>query len=631
MKKSIVRTGSKRPIQLLNTEVARKIAAGEVIDRPASVLREFMDNALDSGADSITVDINGGGIDCVRVRDNGTGMTKDDLKNCAKPHSTSKITSEDDLQSLSTLGFRGEALASIAAVSRLEITSIRKGETTAYNMKAPLAGNGENTVLPTTFSEGTVVSSSSLFENIPARRLFLKRPAAETSLCKQIFVEKAMPFPEVAYKLNVDGNTRFNFPKNQKLTERFADCLEMPEKSCLFTKIDFTSSENTENSKQSFFGSVILGDVSLARNDKKLLFIFVNGRRVQEFSLIQAIEYGAIGFFPNGTHPIAALFLEIDSSLVDFNIHPAKKEVKFRDIAPIHHAVSSAVRSFYTKNLIHATNDFSLPEMNFGSQKSNTNSQSYKQTSTAYFSKESEPSYNYKPNYNTHSSYSVSPQKNSEYKNNFYSVLDTIKNTAPEPISTEELANQCLDEKSFDDDFVYLGQLFNVFLLIEKGNSLLLIDQHAGHERIRFNQLLENGSKKQKLLIPYRIQTQSEQENEYLSKKLLELESAGFEAEKTSEFTWEFSSVPITYQGTEADLRELLLEENRAPNEIMRHILATAACRSAIKEGHVLDSETAIALIKEILALPDPHCPHGRPIWIELTKDKLYELIKRKL
>ena len=166
IKNTISRSGSKNPVKLLPTEVARKIAAGEVIDRPASVLREFLDNAVDSGADSITVDINGGGIDSIRVKDNGTGMTKEDLIACAKPHSTSKITSESDLQKLSTLGFRGEALASIAAVSRLEITSLRKNEKIAYKMTAPLAGNGENQVEVATLSDGTVVSSKNLFENL---------------------------------------------------------------------------------------------------------------------------------------------------------------------------------------------------------------------------------------------------------------------------------------------------------------------------------------------------------------------------------------------------------------------------------------------------------------------------------
>ena len=234
IKNTISRSGSKNPVKLLPTEVARKIAAGEVIDRPASVLREFLDNAVDSGADSITVDINGGGIDSIRVKDNGTGMTKEDLIACAKPHSTSKITSESDLQKLSTLGFRGEALASIAAVSRLEITSLRKNEKIAYKMTAPLAGHGENQVEVATLSDGTVVSSKNLFENIPARRLFLKRPATETTLCKQIFIEKAMPFPEVGFKFIVDGKEKFNLVKNQSLKERFSECLEMGVYSKLF-------------------------------------------------------------------------------------------------------------------------------------------------------------------------------------------------------------------------------------------------------------------------------------------------------------------------------------------------------------------------------------------------------------
>lgn len=637
IKNTISRTGSKNPVKLLPTEVARKIAAGEVIDRPASVLREFLDNAVDSGADSITVDINGGGIDSIRVKDNGTGMTKEDLIACAKPHSTSKITSESDLQKLSTLGFRGEALASIAAVSRLEITSLRKNEKIAYKMTAPLAGNGENQVEVATLSDGTVVSSKNLFENIPARRLFLKRPATETTLCKQIFIEKAMPFPEVGFKFIVDGKEKFNLVKNQSLKERFSECLEMGGYSKLFQEVNFSDLE-----KGLWKGTLVLGDISQSRSDKKFIYIFVNGRRVTEFSLVQAIEYGATGFFPNGTHPIAALFLDVDSSIVDFNIHPAKKEVKFLDIGPIHHAVSVSTRNFYAKSAIKPSTDFSLPESRIGASNSSKNFSSPSSLpksnnfSSSGFSNYKANSFSTSKNYDysSHSNGDLFPrEKEPAYKGNFHSLVSSVAASFQESTSTNEIskmAETAISENSESQiDFKYLGQLFNVFLLVEKGDSLFLVDQHAGHERIRFDSLMKNGNKKQNLLIPYRIKTESPEDDKYFENLLSELKDSGFEAKKTQEDLWEITSVPITWQGTEKELKELLLEKRISPKEIMHNIFATAACRSAIKEGNILDSETATSLIKEIFALEEPHCPHGRPLWIELPREKLYELIKR--
>jgi len=644
IKNTISRAGSKNPVRLLSTEVARKIAAGEVIDRPASILRELLDNAVDSGADFVTVDITGGGIDSIRVKDNGTGMTKEDLHSCAKPHSTSKITSEDDLQKLSTLGFRGEALASIAAVSRLEITSLRKGEKIAYKMTAPLAGNGENQVEVATLSDGTVVSSKNLFENIPARRLFLKRPATETTLCKQTFIEKAMPFPEVGFKFIIDGKEKFNLVKNQSLKDRFAECLELNAYSKLFQEVSFYDKE-----KALWKGTLVLGDISQSRTDKKHVYIFVNGRRVTEFSLVQAIEYGATGFFPNGTHPIAALFLDVDSSQVDFNIHPAKKEVKFLDIGPIHHAVSVSVRNFYAKTSIKPSSDFSLPETAFShssgfSAKSSTefstgfsSSYKYNKPSTGNYSNsgysgafESGSKSNYEMPKSTGELF---PKENTpKYAGNFHSVIENVVSSIPENSQNNisQLAEAAISEKVENQvDFKYLGQLFNVFFLVEKGESLFLVDQHAGHERLRYEALMKNANKKQNLLIPYRIKTDSKEDDEYFEKLLIDLKDAGFEAEKRDNNTWEIQSVPITWQGTEAELRELLLEKRVSPAEIMHNIYATAACRSAIKEGNVIDSETAISLIKDIFALEEPHCPHGRPLWIELTKEKLYELIKR--
>ncbi len=327
----------KSPVRTLNPEVARKIAAGEVIDRPNAVVRELMDNAIDSNADSITVEISGGGIEKVRIIDNGSGMTKEDLKNCARPHSTSKISTETDLLNLSTLGFRGEALASIAAVSRLSITS------GGWKMMASLT---EDHVMEKTAEyEGTIVQSEGLFENFPARRLFLKRNATEGSLCKSTFIEKCLPHPEKAFRFISDGEVKLDLPKNQSLKDRYMEATETRENRSLFYQVEGRS--QGKNPDWSF--KIIIGEPGVRRSNKKDIAIFVNGRKIQEYALVQAIEYGGQGYFPNGSFPVAAAFIQVNPALVDFNIHPAKKEVKFKDISSLHHGISSTLRAFFSE------------------------------------------------------------------------------------------------------------------------------------------------------------------------------------------------------------------------------------------------------------------------------------------
>ena len=322
----------KNPVKTLSPEVARKIAAGEVIDRPNAIVRELMDNAIDSGADKITVEISEGGIEKIRVSDNGCGMSGDDLKNCAKPHSTSKISSESDLLNLSTLGFRGEALASIAAVSRLQIIS------SGLKMRSSITE--DHIIEKTSTTEGTIVLAEGLFENFPARRIFLKKASAEGVMCKNTFIEKSLPYPEKSFRFVNNGEIKIDLFAGESLKERFVRAMEFKEDVSLFNQIDFFKSG------EDFSFKIVIASPSVYRSTKKDIYIFVNGRRIQEYALVQAIEYGCQGFFPNGTFPVASLFVNINPRLVDFNIHPAKKEVRFKDISSLHHQISVSVREF---------------------------------------------------------------------------------------------------------------------------------------------------------------------------------------------------------------------------------------------------------------------------------------------
>lgn len=671
------------PVKTLNPEVARKIAAGEVIDRPNAIIRELMDNAIDSGADSITVEINEGGIEKTRIVDNGCGMTKEDLISCARPHATSKISSETDLLNLTTLGFRGEALSSIAAVCRLSIIS------GGYKMRASITE--DHIIEPATPLEGTIVQAEGLFENFPARRQFLKRPASETLMCKNTFVEKSLPNTGISFRFIQDGEIRLDLPKGQTLPERFVKAMELREDTRLFNLIENSSGE--KNPDWSF--KIVIGEPGVYRNNKKNIYIFVNGRRIQEYSLAQAIEYGSQGYFPNGTFPVAAAFITVNPSLVDFNIHPAKKEARFKDISSLHHGISTAVKKFfsdYTNRTMKAqaekikkipetflfepeklaakaleqsesenragmetagrtpyeseTSHFGVRSRFFGGT-SSTRSMITRETPlnswTGYASKNA--------SYEKKSLFEEPEQKfNAGNENKAPEILEKKEkmqeiigfmdkaisaysgNTKKTPeISADEIQNE---EKPFTetqqkDDFHFIGSALGTFLIAEKNNTLYIIDKHAAHERMLFDQIMKNPESAQTLLIPYVIETASKKDDEYLESIKNELKKVGFTCENKGNGRWEFTTLHERWNGTEEELYHALLDIKANPKDLIYTVAASTACRAAVKDGTILEDSAAEKIARGALRLDDPHCPHGRPCYTTITRENLFHLVRR--
>jgi len=631
------------PVRSLNPEVARKIAAGEVIDRPNAIIRELMDNAIDSGAKNITVEISGGGIEKIRIVDDGCGMTKEDLQASARPHATSKIATETDLMKLSTLGFRGEALASIAAVSRLSITS------GGWKMRASIT---EDHILePVAETKGTIVQSEGLFENFPARRQFLKRAATEGVMCKNTFIEKALARPDISFRFISDGETKIDLHAGQSFCERFVYANSYTEPKDLFFELTCESQYTTENQKN-WSARIIIGEPAVSRSNKKDIFIYANGRRIQEYSLMQAVEYGGQGFFPNGTYPVAVVFVDVNPALIDFNIHPAKKEARFHDISELHHGISSTVKNFFKSyTLSNFQNDQNADDF----------------TDDLFETKPADE----KPIYEKHISYtrpqtgeksfsdfrskylggtgsvtgntSVSSSFSSSHKTSFDSALYTSK---PSYTTTEEryqsisdLAKESLEDEDLDFPPIaetekkpvvrFIGSCLGTFLLVEKNNCLYLIDQHAVHERILFNKIMNSQGNSQPLLIPYKIHTESKTQDNQLEKLKDSLTQIGFETEKVEDGYWEIKSIPERWTGTQYELQTLLFVKQVEPQEIIRSIAAMTACKAAVKDGYVLDDITAGKLAEEAFTLDDPHCPHGRPIYTVISREKLFELVKR--
>lgn len=663
----------KNPVKTLNAEVARKIAAGEVIDRPNAIVREFLDNSIDSGADSITVEISGGGIEKIRVVDNGSGMTKEDLENSARPHSTSKISTETDLLNLSTLGFRGEALASIAAVSRISINS------GGWKMRASITE--DHIIEKTPEYEGTIVQSEGLFENFPARRLFLKRPATEGTLCKNTFIEKSLPKPEIAFRFISDGEIKIDLPKNQTLKERFLSANEIREDKSLFYQVEGKSGGT--NPDWSF--KIIIGEPGVRRPNKKDISVFVNGRKIQEYALVQAIEYGGQGYFPNGSFPVAAAFIQINPSLVDFNIHPAKKEVKFKDISPLHHGISQTLRAFFSE---YTNTNIKLKEERISQPRDGRNTAEKSPglfQGGAFFSggansdsekDRTEPSvfsslwknasrprnlyssernmYHAKNTYSEEQSSSESSpsakeifekaerERDNEKTQNAMKISsamdEIIRNYTGKSVPQEKSAKKTTDlfisEKtppylSSKDDFHYLGCALGTFIVAEKNNALYIIDQHAAHERMIFDKIMAEKDKCQSLLIPYVIETKDENEDKYLESIKNELLKIGFACRNKGNGKWEFSTLNERWKGTEEELEHAIFDKKVAPKDLIYSIAAMTSCKAAVKDGWKLLDDTAEEIARGALNLPDPHCPHGRPCYHTISREELFRLVRR--
>lgn len=613
----------KRPVRILPPEVARKIAAGEVIDRPNAIVRELMDNAIDSGADSITVEIYGGGIDKIRVIDNGSGMSREDMEIAATPHATSKISSEQDLLNLSTLGFRGEALSSIAAVSKLTIVS---GE---YKLETSVTE--KNKITQVTPFNGTTVQSENLFQNFPARRMFLKRSTTEGKMCFNTFIEKALPFCNIEFRFYQDGELKLNLPKEDSIQKRFTAACDYGRQKDLF----FTQKNHAQDNSWSF--ELIIGEPGIYRNDRKEISIFVNNRKISEYSLMQAIEYGCMGYFPNGTHPVAALFVTIDSKLVDFNIHPAKKEVRFKDINELHHSVSNTTASFFKNSTIKSLK----PELDASYYENTFSKELFQspvsQSDTDYTGESGLSRYERLNAPTTKNSFKAIEEKS--YNSDLRSVfMNNSKATYAQKLAemayqedekTEPQTDSIPQNAVNSDSIKYFGTTLGVFLLVEKDNTLYLIDQHAAHERILYDSIMTTKAKSQKLLIPYQLESQSTADDEYLESVKDQLEEKGFILKNNGNGSWQITEVHERWTGTERDLQTLILDQKIAPDKILTYIAASTACKAAVKDGYYLDPETAKELAVKALSLPDPHCPHGRPVWTAITKEKMFELVKR--
>ena len=619
-------TGSKTKISILPPLVAERIAAGEVIERPASVVKELVENSIDAGATQVEVRLSKGGCDLIEITDDGNGMTPEDLELCVCRHATSKIKQFDDLTRLHTLGFRGEALPSIGSVAELSLTSRTEGQSETFEINvahtAPAKAQSKR-VANYNFlgkAHGTRVRVTSLFSQIPARLKFLKSSGAEASAVREILERLALTHPEVRFALWSDDRKLLDLPTEslEKRAERMLG--------------DGNPFELLETKLEGSWGIQIIWLKGLSNPHTRSMYQIVNGRALRDRTLQSAILNPLRQSFLPGSFPSIVVKLDIPPQEIDVNAHPTKTEIRFLDSKKIFALCSAA----FEKLLNSATAQWSThlnPPAQMGAAPTIGNPFIYTPPSRENFSRADwDPAYSTSP---TLGGMVLTPSHQSELQ-----------------AESTSQTNDSVEEKSFSFDTTPFGQfkgvLFSTYFVFEQGEDLLLIDQHAGHERIRYERL-KNGVLKQEnveqqeLLIPEVIKLPHEEVME-LKEKLPHLAKLGFDAEAFSEESILFRSIPAVW-GTHqlsTRLKNLLerlietdLDEKKHQlvwDETLFEKIAMEACRSSFKAGDHMGEQAAIDLTRKLMNCEHPgNCPHGRPTYIKIPQLKIEEWFNRKI
>ena len=583
-------------IRQLDPIVASRIAAGEVVERPSSVLRELLDNSIDANATKISVYIEQGGIKSLTVIDNGSGMSADDLGMACKSHATSKVRTLEDLFNLKTLGFRGEALSSISACSRLTINS---------NGNRITVDNGvQSQVVPGGIEQGTSVCMEDLFENIPARKLFLKRPQSEATECKKTFVEKALGFPEVEFLFFSEGELLLHFELSDRKTR--AVRIMSSDKSFMPAKVLQMSykGENTEL-------LAISSDPSCYRRDRGQIKILVNNRIIDSYQLVQAITSAYSAALPGGAFPYFYLFIDDNPSLVDFNIHPTKRECKIRNQSQIYGAITTMIRQALLKK------EYETDEREPAPQKplfEPPRQQEIVSENPSHYGKSTGSSNTTRPSRPASSSKPFDP---SWFENAKTILAKTEQKRAASEVSTTKII----------PEYRYIGQAFNTFLIVELKDSLLFIDQHALHERLLYDEI-RSQKDVQRLMVPYSFEVERSVDD-YLQENSVLYSDYGIELTRKEPLLWEMASMPAACRKNEHEIVSYIQTQTGDIESVQKGLFAIIACHAAIKAGDELDSVTASQLVRRCFELDRMVCPHGREFTFSVSKEYLYREVGR--
>lgn len=616
-------------INILDSNTINKIAAGEVVERPSSVVKELVENAIDAGANAITVEIKDGGMTLIRVTDNGCGIHKEEVKVAFLRHSTSKIKTAADLLGISSLGFRGEALSSISAVSQVEL--ITKCPESLSGVRYRIDGGSEKELEDVGAPDGTTFLVRNLFYNTPARRKFLKTPATEAGYVNSVMEHLCMSHPDISFRFINNNQPKLQTVGNGNLKdviyavygrEISANLIEIHEKFDTFSMDGF------------------IGKPAVCRGNRNYENYYINGRYIRNSIVSKAIEEGFAPFIMQHKYPFTAFHITIEPELLDVNVHPSKMELRFANSPYIYDCVRNAVMEALSQKelIVDATLDDKVipPALKLPADNTNTAMTNTTDSANAAVT-------------NTADSVSFTKAVTSD--------TDDKPARMPEPFETKRAAEY--DTSVLKPDYTQLklferpellkeqnkksikiiGQVFDTYWIIEFENNMYIIDQHAAHEKVLFERFMKRYKEHTihtQYISPPEIIKVSLQEDNILKEHMSEFNKFGYEIESFGGDEYVISGIPADFAG--ASPKDLLLEilddmsgagVKITPDSIKDRI-ATMSCKAAVKGNNKLSYAEARELIDELMELDNPYnCPHGRPTLITMSKYELEKKFKR--
>ena len=591
-------------VHLLPENVINKIAAGEVIERTASVVKEILENSIDAGATDIQLHLQDGGKSSITIKDNGSGIEKDDLHDIFLRHATSKIQTDKDLYNISSLGFRGEALYSIAAIADVSLDSKTANSDSGWHIR--IRGGEQADIKPSAMpNTGTTITIKDLFFNIPARRKFLKSNTAELNQILNIAIPYTLLYPERKFLITHHNKTLIDVEPTNNYKQRIAKILNINEEHLLEASAqwdfeDIFDQEEDNKTNNNWKAHIILGDINIKRHRRDLQFLFINGRPIEHKNINFLINQTYRLILPDKQFAAFIIFLTIPKHKIDVNIHPTKREVKIRNEKDL----ASALRHLCEKTLMNAPQtkkaaeekplfafENTVPKQTYTPQKipipSSKQSYSIPKTSTPYTPTES-----------------FQPSKNQNIP-----LFEDMQKPHP------SLRNRVQQSR-------YIGAFNNKYLLFEHKDTLFVMDQHAAQERIKYEAILNQINKghiEEQLLISPILVKLLPQEIISWKETADKLKEIGFQSIQHDDTTIAIKSYPRIIKDIEKTFKQLISEDTA--NSINYDVIAQRACKESVKAGDSLSKEEAIALKEQLICSIDPFtCPHGRPIVVEFDE-----------
>ena len=631
-------------IELLDDATINKIAAGEVVERPLSVVKELVENSIDAGATAVTVEIKGGGIDLIRVTDNGSGIPADQVRNAFLPHATSKIKTADDLMDVRSLGFRGEALSTVAAVALTEMVTKPSGELTGVLYK--IDGGKEVSFEEVGCADGTTIIARNLFLHVPARRKFLKSAMTEASYVTEFMERIAISRSDIAFRYIVNNDLKLVTSGNGSVKDNIYRVFG---KDILEAVLPVKASGNAMSV------SGYAAKPLVARNNRSMEIFFVNGHAVKDKILEKAVETAYRPFLMQHKFPFVILFLNLDPGMVDVNIHPRKTEVRFSLGNAVYDFVEQTVEE--TLRRVELINRVELAEDKEAEEKplplpeedesltgeegkiidhiKEQESVSYRTKNSGFFVEVGEPA-----GYSGEGE-EVLYQKEDSKSGGLVMEDSTVLYEAGKDESVQmDLFEDKIIEPSKKPDFEIIGCVFDTYWIIEYKDRMIMIDQHAAHEKVMYEKFMKQYRNKQvvsQYVDPPVIITASGRQGEVIERFGEAFASLGFEIEKFQGNDYALRAVPSGFMKLEEkEIFEGLLDElsenvkDTAEVSVIHDRLAQMSCKAAVKGGNRLSLMEADRLLSDLLSLDNPYnCPHGRPTMVEFTERDLEKFFKR--